>query len=53
MRVDVGQSRFFKDQTYHFLTLRVLGNEPYGGEGNEGKGPQDKDTQIAQIKGMA
>ena len=28
---DVGQSRFFKDQTYHFGTLRVLSGEPYGG----------------------
>ena len=28
---DVGQSRFFKDQTYHFQTLRVLSDEPYGG----------------------
>jgi hypothetical protein len=31
MRADVGQSRFFKDQTYHFQTLRVLSDEPYGG----------------------
>ena len=28
---DVGQSRFFKDQTYHFQTLRALSDEPYGG----------------------
>jgi len=28
---DVGQSRFFKDQTYHFQTLRALSEEPYGG----------------------
>lgn len=28
---DVGQSRFFQDQTYHFGTLRVLSGEPYGG----------------------
>jgi alpha-beta hydrolase superfamily lysophospholipase len=28
---DVGQSRFFKDQTYHYETLRVLSSEPYGG----------------------
>ncbi len=31
MRADVGQSRFFKDQTYHFQTLRALSEEPYGG----------------------
>ncbi|MGO9017637.1 MAG: alpha/beta hydrolase family protein, partial [Syntrophobacteraceae bacterium] len=28
---DVGQSHFFKDQTYHFQTLRALSEEPYGG----------------------
>jgi hypothetical protein len=28
---DVGRSHFFKDQTYHFQTLRLLNNVPYGG----------------------
>ena len=32
---DVGQSRFFKDQTYHFQTLRALSDEPYGGSDTE------------------
>ncbi len=32
---DVGQSRFFKDQTYHYETLRLLGAEPYGGSDTE------------------
>ena len=32
---DVGQSHFFKDQTYRFQTLRLLGNEPYGGSDTE------------------
>jgi alpha-beta hydrolase superfamily lysophospholipase len=32
---DVGRSRFFKDQTYHYETLRVLGVEPYGGSDTE------------------
>jgi alpha/beta hydrolase family protein len=32
---DVGRSHFFEDQTYHFQTLRLLGNEPYGGSDTE------------------
>ncbi len=32
---DVGRSHFFEDQTYHFQTLRLLGNEPYGGADTE------------------
>ena len=32
---DTGQSRFFKDQTYHFQTLRALSDEPYGGSDTE------------------
>lgn len=32
---DVGQSRFFKDQTYNFQTLRALSDEPYGGSDTE------------------
>jgi hypothetical protein len=32
---DVGQSHFFKDQTYHFRALRLLVAEPYGGSYTE------------------
>lgn len=32
---DVGQSHFFKDQSYHFETLRVLNDEPAGGSDTE------------------
>jgi len=32
---DVGQSHFFKDQSYHYETLRLLGTEPYGGADTE------------------
>lgn len=28
---DKGNQRFFRDQTYHHLTMRVLGQIPYGG----------------------
>lgn len=28
---DRGNQRFFKDQTYHHLTMRALGQTPYGG----------------------
>ncbi len=28
---DSGNQRFFKDQTYHHLTMRTLGHIPYGG----------------------
>lgn len=28
---DQGQPRYFRDQTYHHLTLRALGQVPYGG----------------------
>ncbi len=31
MRADVVQSHVFKDQTYHFQTLRAPSEEPYGG----------------------
>jgi pimeloyl-ACP methyl ester carboxylesterase len=28
---DIGRGRFFRDQTYHFQTLRVLGDAPFDG----------------------
>lgn len=31
MRWDVGSDRYFVDQTYHHLTMRALGQIPYGG----------------------
>jgi len=32
---DVGRSHFFKDQSYHFQTLRALSHEPFGGSDTE------------------